>query len=307
VPDENHQAPVKLPLFIVTALIAGAASASATQALRDVRPRPARRDATAAALQEAKPLLREGDIIFISVHHALYRRIAETSQSWESHVGILFRDRSGGWTVAQSTFPVAKFTPLDQFVAPSENGRFLVRRMRAGLSAAEVARLRTTAERSVGRLYDTGFKYDSPRLYCSKFVYDAYLDATGSPVGRLETFRELFAKNPGAPLGFWRAWFLGRIPWERRCVTTASQVRADNLVTVFDTEKTGRRANRTRRNLGTPPGTHHAVREIPCRSQAADESPPLVPFVRRGWLSIKRRAVASPAMPMVAQSCACLP
>jgi hypothetical protein len=88
----------------------------------------------------------------------------------------------------------------------------------------------------MGVAYDSGFRYDSRLQYCSKFVYDSYLEATGQPVGRLETFRDVLVENPRAPVGFWRAWFFGRIPWDRRCVTTVSQIRAPNLFTVFDSE-----------------------------------------------------------------------
>jgi hypothetical protein len=192
---------------------------------------------SAANVQRALPSLREGDIIFICFRHALYRPIAETSGSWESHVGILFRDSAGGWMVAQSTIPVSRFTPLKSFAGHSQNGRFLVRRMKGGLTGEQVRQLRAAADRRMGKLYDTGFRYDSPRQFCSKFVYDAYLEATGKRVGRLETFREMLLENPAAPVGFWRAWFFGRIPWERRSVTTASQIQSPILVTVFDTEK----------------------------------------------------------------------
>jgi hypothetical protein len=215
----------------------GLAAVSAMPPVRDAHalhgaPRP-----VTGKMQQALPLLREGDIIFISVHHLFYRRIAETSRSWESHVGILFHNSSGGWSVAQSTVPIAKITSLETFLRRSENGRFLVRRWRGGLTHDQVQRLRAAAERRMGMLYDPGFRYDSPRIYCSKFIYDVFIEATGHPVGRLETFREVFDENPGAPLGFWRAWFLGRIPWDRRCVTTTSQLHSPSLFTVYDSEK----------------------------------------------------------------------
>lgn len=189
-------------------------------------------------LRRALPSIREGDVIFIRVCHALYRRIAETSGSWESHVGIILRDSGGAWTVAESTVPVSKFTPLERFVGRSENGRFLIRRLRGGIAGEELHRLYSATARRMGKLYDTGFEYDSSRQFCSKFVHDSFLEATGHPVGRVETFRELFAENPQAPVSFWRTWFFGRIPWDRRCVTTATQIQAPNMFTVFDSEKT---------------------------------------------------------------------
>ena len=196
------------------------------------------KNVTAENLTRAVPLLREGDIIFISRKHPLYRRFAETSRSWESHVGILLRNSRGAWTVAQSTIPVSNVVPLARFVGASDKGRFLVRRLCGGLPADAVERLRAATARRMGVVYDPGFNYDSSRQYCSKFVFDCFREVTGQKVGKVETFSEMFAENPAAPIAFWRAWFLGRIPWERRCVTTTSQLRAPNMVTVFDSEKT---------------------------------------------------------------------
>ena len=217
---------------VIAAFILAAPCASLT-----AESRSGKRAASADALRRALPNLREGDIIFIRIPNALYRKVAETSLSWESHVGILFRDPTGAWTVAESTIPVAKFTPLEKFLTHSEHGRFLVRRLRAGLSQEETLRLRAAAEHRMGKLYHLGFKYDSPRLFCSKLVYDSYIEATGRKVGSMETFRELLSANPDAPLWFWRIWFFGRIPWERRTVTTTSELRSPLLVTVFDSEK----------------------------------------------------------------------
>jgi len=190
-------------------------------------------------LRQAAPLLQDGDIIFIRVANVLYRKVAETSGSWESHVGLLFQNRNGTWAVAESTIPFSKFTPLARFVARSEHGRFLVRRLKGGLNPAEKLRLRHSAEARMGKAYHLGFNYDSSRQFCSKLVFDTYREATGHHTGRLQTFRELISANPAAPLGFWRLWFFGAIPWQRRCVTTTSEIRAPNCATVFDSEKAG--------------------------------------------------------------------
>jgi len=178
--------------------------------------------------------LEDGDLIFIRIDNPLYRRVAATTKSWESHVGILFEDAPGVWTVAESSVPFSTYSPLERFIARSENGRFAIRRVRGGLSADEKKRLRDASDRRMGTLYHLGFKYRSGRLFCSKFVHDVYQEATGRKVGRLQTFRELLDANPDAPLLFWRFWFFGRIPWDRQTVTTTSQLESEDLVPVYD-------------------------------------------------------------------------
>lgn len=230
----HFPAPLIALLFravVATAMLAAGCVSPAAAALSRTR------EECAEVMRHAVPRLREGDIIFIRMKNVLYRKIAETSQSWESHVGILFRDPGGVWTVAESTLPLVKFTPLEKFLVHSKNGRFMIRRLRGELSQEETQRLRVAVECRMGKLYHLGFNYDSPLLYCSKFVYDTFLEATGHRIGRIETFRDMLEENPAAPVRFWRAWFLGSIPWERRIVTTTSQLHSQDLVTVFDSEK----------------------------------------------------------------------
>jgi hypothetical protein len=136
--------------------------------------------------------------------------------------------------VAESCFPLSRFSRLDRFIARSESGRFLITRSQAELSPEEKLELRQAARARLGRLYDLGFNYDSRRLYCSKFVFEVYQKATGRQVGNLTTFRQLLADNPQAPLGFWRAWFFGFIPWDRRCVTTTSELKSPDFSPVYD-------------------------------------------------------------------------
>jgi hypothetical protein len=197
--------------------------------------------------------LQDGDLIFIRQINPIFLRVAEITRSWETHVGIIFSGPDGTWLVAESRFPRSKITPLKQFIERSEHGRCAITRYQAGLSAAEKEQLRRSAGERMGRWYDLGFNYDSRRLYCSKLVFDVYQEAAGVQVGALTTFRELLTENPQAPLGFWRAWFLGRIPWDRRCVTTTSELKSPEFLTVYDSAVENKNVKEEmRRPQGTP-------------------------------------------------------
>jgi hypothetical protein len=90
------------------------------------------------------------------------------------------------------------------------------------------------AARRMGKWYHLGFDLDSPRQFCSKFVYEIYRDALGVNVGTVESFRDLLQRNPSYPLAFWKLWFLGRIPWERRTITPGTQYESALLETVYE-------------------------------------------------------------------------
>ena len=183
--------------------------------------------------ETGRAALQSGDIVFISEPYPVCHLIAATCESWDSHVGILFREPDGRLVVAESRVPFCSYTTLDKFLARSEAGRFAIRRLHGSLSAEQVSKLRAEADRRMGRVYHQGFNFDSSREFCSKFVYGVYRDALGIEVGRLETFRELLSRNPRAPVGWWRLWFFGFIPWKRRTVTTTSQLRSPLLKTVL--------------------------------------------------------------------------
>jgi len=185
-------------------------------------------------LRQITPRLQDGDLIFIRIGNPVFRQVANTTRSWETHVGILFSRPDGTWQVAESRFPLSQFTSLSRFIARSERGRFLITRPQVELEPMEKVQLRQAARERMGRLYDLGFNYDSRLLYCSKFVFDVYREATGREVGNLTTFRQLLADNPHAPLVFWRVWFFGFIPWERRCVTTTSELKSPDFITLYD-------------------------------------------------------------------------
>lgn len=180
-------------------------------------------------------LLQAGDILFTSIPNFLYRRVAQATGSLASHVGIAFHDPDAGWLVAESAVPIVKYTPLADFIARSDRGWLVVRRLRGGLSAAQVEALRRECDAHMGKLYHLGFHFFSSRQFCSKFVYEAYLAAVGIEIGTLESFRTLLNYQPGTPLTFWRLWFLGRIPWSRFTVTPASQISSDKLETIWET------------------------------------------------------------------------
>jgi len=178
--------------------------------------------------------LRSGDIIFIAI--PAIHQIAETTLCRSNHVGIVFWDPAKGWLVAESAVPLSRYTPLKKFLARSDHGWCAIRRLRAGLTDAQITALRTQCDARMGVPYDTGFRYGSRRQFCSKFVYDVYQSALGIHVGELETFSHLLDQNPHADVAFWRVWFFGRIPWNRLTVTPASQFASSLLNTAWQSE-----------------------------------------------------------------------
>ncbi len=187
--------------------------------------------------QQIEYMLEPGDILFTVIPNFLYRRVANATGSLTSHVGVAFFDRYAGWQIAESGVPTVRYSPIADFIARSDKDSLIVRRLRDGLSTTDAKALRNECDARMGILYHLGFNYESPRQFCSKFVYDTYLAALGVEIGTLESFRTLLDKQPETSLFFWRLWFLGRIPWTRLTITPASQLLSDKLTTVWQTSR----------------------------------------------------------------------
>jgi len=166
--------------------------------------------------------LQIGDLVFIRVRAKPFLKIAAITDSWTNHVGIVVDTCGDEPLIAESTFPRSRFTPLSRFVARSEHGRVAAGRLVRALTQDEQQRIRVAAQRRAGIFYDTGFNLFSRRQFCSRYVREVLGEATGIEVGDVQSFGDLYAQHPDEPQGFWRLWFLGRIPWQRKTVTPAS-------------------------------------------------------------------------------------
>lgn len=175
-----------------------------------------------------------GDVVFIRVPAKPFREVADATLSWTNHVGVVVDQVGTEPVVAESTFPLSRFTTLSKFVARSEDHRVAVARLNAPLSAPQRQALYEAARQRTGVLYDTGFNLRSSRQFCSKYVREVVAQATGQQLGEVESFSALLSHNPNINLRFWQAWYFGRIPWQRETVSPASLLQSPQLHPVFD-------------------------------------------------------------------------
>ena len=185
-------------------------------------------------LTELKSKLKEGDIIFSAIGGPLFRRIASSSGSWTSHVGIIFKGKEGQWLVAESKVPFSCYTSLENFVVRSVGLKIATRRVKKHLTSREIHQLRLAAEKRMGKIYDFSYNLDNTKSqYCSKFVFEVYQEALVIEIGKNEKFEEIYAQSPKLSLSFCRLWYLGRIPWKMKTVTPASQFNDDRLESIY--------------------------------------------------------------------------
>lgn len=181
--------------------------------------------------------LRDGDIIFQEGRFMVFKRIAEATNSWVSHVGVAFKE-GGEWIVYESKVTPGSRTPLCRFLGRSGKGHTAIGRLRRERSGRDVERLRAWASDPANRgvPYDLGFDYNRKgSSFCSKFVSQAYA-SIGKPLGRTQTLRQLVDEFRGTPerkrslVRFFKLLFVRvQLPWERVTLTPASVMRDGNL------------------------------------------------------------------------------
>jgi len=194
--------------------------------------------ATAADSTTIDTLARElkvGDLVFVRIDAKPFREVAQATGSWTNHVGIVIDVSGDEPVIGESKFPLSGTTTLARFVARSDAGRVAVLRLKDDWTAEQQVALRAATARRGGVFYDTGFDIASARRqFCSRYVREVVIEATGVPLGDVETFSQLLTRRPDAKLGFWCVWYFGSIPWERRTVTPASVMQSPALRPVFD-------------------------------------------------------------------------
>lgn len=185
-------------------------------------------------LNDLKRQLQVGDVVFIRIPHAPFTKVANSTGSWTNHVGIVSDVSGKEPLIAESRVPFSGETTLSRFAQRSDNGRVAVMRLATTLDAQQQQKLKKAMRARNGIMYDTGFDLHSRRQFCSRYVREVLDEATGVKLGEMESFATLLKRNPDADQAFWKIWYFGNIPWQRKTVTPASLLNDKQLHIVFD-------------------------------------------------------------------------
>ena len=137
--------------------------------------------------------LRNGDIVFQSSRSGQSLAVQLATHSPYSHVGIVFM-RDGKPFVYEAVATV-RYTPLEEWRKHGDGGRYVVKRLKTPLDAAQVEKLREAASPFEGKPYDLYFEWTGERIYCSELVWKMYDQALGVRLGELQKLREFDLGN----------------------------------------------------------------------------------------------------------------
>jgi hypothetical protein len=172
---------------------------------------------------------RDGDIIFHTSSSSQSLAIQRATRSRWSHMGmIIHRD---GKPYVFEAIAIVRYTPLEKWIARGEKGHFVVKRLAAGLTDQQAAKLRKAASSYEGKPYDLYFEWSDERLYCSELVWKMYQRALGIELGARQKLREFDLSDPAVRAKI-RERYGNAVPLAEPVISPAAMFSAKSLETV---------------------------------------------------------------------------
>ncbi len=184
-----------------------------------------------AALAQAapQPQPRDGDLIFHASRSAQSLAIQRATGSRYSHMGMIVH-RGGRPFVLEAVDPV-RYTPLAEWIARGQGGRYVLKRLRRAPDAAAQARLRAGAAEFVGKRYDLAFGWSDERIYCSELVWKLYQRTLGIRIGALQRLGDFRLDDPAVQAKL-RERYGRRVPLAEPVISPAAMFDSPLLETV---------------------------------------------------------------------------
>ena len=171
---------------------------------------------------------REGDILFQSLPRSrLVDAIEGVSESPFSHCGIATK-QDGQWVVYEALGNVGA-TPLKEFIFRGRDRGFAVYRFESDHQEFIPATLEH-AKTYFGRPYDTRYRMDDERIYCTELIYKAYRESSGQELGELVRLGDLNWRPFEDTIEHFES---GPVPLDREMITPKGMAEAHQLELAF--------------------------------------------------------------------------
>jgi uncharacterized protein YycO len=137
-------------------------------------------------------VFHSGDLIFQSSLSAQSIAIKLATHSNYSHCGIIYSENNT-YYVLEAVSPV-KITPLNEWASRGEKERFVVKRLKNAsvlLNDSNLSKLKSEAEKFMGKPYDIYFEWSDEKIYCSELIWKVFHNALNidfCPTRKLKSF-----------------------------------------------------------------------------------------------------------------------
>jgi len=143
-----------------------------------------------------KDEVKNGDLIFQTSLSGQSKAIQLAIKSKYSHCGLIFKYGSEFY-VFEAVQPV-KLTPLDEWIARGQNGKYVIKRLKNAdevLTPTTLKKMKQVGDNFKGKNYDSTFEWSDDKIYCSELIWKMYQRATGLEIGKLEKLSDFDLTN----------------------------------------------------------------------------------------------------------------
>ncbi|MEY4763575.1 MAG: hypothetical protein RI907_248 [Pseudomonadota bacterium] len=130
-----------------------------------------------------------GDIVFHTSASAQSVAVQAATHSRYSHMGVVIVRKGQPW-VLEAVQPV-QYTRLQAWLDRGTGRHYVIKRLKAPLTDAQMGAMATQGQAFVGKPYDLTFEWNDDRIYCSELVWKLYRSSAGielSPLSQLGSF-----------------------------------------------------------------------------------------------------------------------
>lgn len=176
--------------------------------------------------------LKEGDLIFQTSLSSQSKAIQLATKSKYSHCGIVFKE-GDSFYVFEAVQPV-KRTPLAEWIARGEKGKFIVKRLKNAeqtLTPDVLQKMKEIGKGFNGKKYDLAFEWTDEKIYCSELIWKIYKRSTGIEIGKLEKLGDFDLSSDQVKRKI-KERYGNNIPMEELVISPASIFESELLVTV---------------------------------------------------------------------------
>ncbi len=194
-------------------------------------------NATPEAKQtDNKVEIKDGDLIFQTSLSGQSKAIQLATKSKYSHCGLIYKD-GNDFYVFEAVQPV-KRTPLDQWIARGQAGKYVIKRLKNAdqvLTAAALSKMKQVGDSFNGKNYDLTFEWSDDKIYCSELIWKVYQRATGIEIGKPETLSDFDLTNEAVKQKM-KERYGDKIPTEETVISPAAIFDSELLTTVKSNE-----------------------------------------------------------------------
>ena len=180
--------------------------------------------------------IKDGDLIFQTSLSGQSKAIQLATKSKYSHCGLIYKD-GNDFYVFEAVQPV-KRTPLDQWIARGQAGKYVIKRLKNAdqvLTNATLSKMKQVGDSFNGKNYDLTFEWSDDKIYCSELIWKVYQRATGIEIGQLEKLRNFDLTNEAVKKKMTER-YGDKIPTEETVISPAAIFDSELLTTVKSNE-----------------------------------------------------------------------